>query len=75
MSIYKVPKYLVIHLKRFKQEDQSQSYNSYSYGYSYRRSYSGDKLDKLVTFPLEDLDLTKYVMNHELPKEYLIDQS
>lgn len=44
MEVYKLPKVLVIHLKRFKIQ-----------------GYYGSKINKTITFPIEGLDLTRFV--------------
>ena len=36
-------------------------------------SRSGGKIETDVKFPLKNLDLTKYVLNSDLPCEYLND--
>jgi len=55
MEIYKAPPILMIQLKRFKHTNSLLS-----------KSKIGDKID----FPLENLDLTNYVINPELPMDY-----
>jgi len=51
-DLWKLPPILVIHLKRF----------------SYRNRYRRDKLDTLVKFPLEGLNLSEYTLSEaELP--------
>ena len=54
MKIYKTPKYLVLHLKRFKGGESI---------------LSSGKISTKILFPVI-LDLTEYVLNHELPTEY-----
>ena len=54
MSLYKAPRVLVIHLKRFKSSG----------------SYSKSKITDRIDFPIEDLDLTNYVRDPSLPEEY-----
>lgn len=55
MRIYKVPQFLAIHLKRFKGGS----------GF-----FSSGIISTKVSFPVQ-LDLSKYVLNHELPTTYL----
>jgi len=55
MEIYKAPPVLMIQLKRFKHTGSLLS-----------KSKIGDKIE----FPLQDLDLSDYVLNHELPMDY-----
>ena len=54
MAIYKAPKLLIFHLKRFK--NQSFTHNS--------------KVTTKIDFPIEDLDLSNFVLNDELPEDY-----
>lgn len=49
MEIYSAPKFLIIHLKRFSHQ---------------RGMWGGRKLTQLITFPIEGLDLTKYVLKN-----------
>jgi len=49
MEVFKAPPILVLHLKRFKIKGEATSCRS------------GERLDILVDYPLENLDLTKYV--------------
>lgn len=60
MSVYKAPKYLIIHLKRFKSKSQR---SMYSYG-------SHDKDSSLVNFPIVGLNLSNYVINHTKMEDY-----
>jgi ubiquitin carboxyl-terminal hydrolase 4/11 len=53
MDLYKVPEYLIIHLKRFKNSN----------------NYAEKNLTK-VNFPLENLDLSDYVLNKTAPKTH-----
>jgi len=54
-DLFKLPKILVIHLKRF----------------SYRNRYWREKIDCLVDFPLTDLDLTPFVLyDQDVPPIY-----
>lgn len=50
MEIYKAPDYLIVHLKRF----------------SHTRGImgGGKKVGSLITFPVEKLDLSKYVLKN-----------
>lgn len=54
LEIYRIPKVLVVSLKRFKT-----SRSKYGWG------SGGQKLDTLVEFPLEGLNLNQYVMSEE----------
>lgn len=51
MQIYKAPKILMFHLKRFKNSNR----------------YFKSKLETLITFELNGLDLSDYVLNSNLP--------
>lgn len=62
MSVYKAPKYLIIHLKRFK--TRASSHRGF-YGYG-----SHDKDNSLVRFPINNLNLANYVMNYETMEDY-----
>ena len=53
LELYRVPKILIISLKRFKT-----SRNKYGFG-------GGQKIDTLVEFPLEGLDMRPYVLSPE----------
>lgn len=55
LSIYKAPKILILNLKRFKSRGYKGMYKS--------------KLETLVKFPLNDLDISKFVINPDLPTE------
>lgn len=55
MDIYRVPKYLIIHLKRFKTS------RVHSIG-SYYFSGGSSKITTNIDFPLENLDLSKYAL-------------
>lgn len=59
MEIYKAPPVLVLHFKRFK------SGNSF---------FKKGKINEKVEFPYENLDLTNYVINSELPTDYQVDR-
>jgi ubiquitin carboxyl-terminal hydrolase 4/11/15 len=67
LQIYKVPPVLIISLKRFKTV-KNQSRFSYGYG----SSGGTDKLDTLVKFPIESLDLSKHVLSWKEGDEPLI---
>lgn len=58
MEIYKAPPILLLHFKRFK------SGNSL---------YKKGKITEKVEFPIEDLDISEYVINHELPTDYPVE--
>ena len=53
LEIYRVPKIMIISLKRFKT-----SKNRYGYG-------GNSKVDTLVNFPLEGLDMRPFVLHPE----------
>jgi ubiquitin carboxyl-terminal hydrolase 4/11/15 len=53
MEIYSTPKILLFHLKRFKDSQK----------------YFKSKLQTLVEFPINDLDLKNHVINKALPQE------
>ncbi|KAL4474713.1 hypothetical protein ABPG72_002306 [Tetrahymena utriculariae] len=55
MEIYNTPKILIVHLKRFK------SGNVRNFGRYYFES-GGKKINDLIDFPIENLDMTKYVL-------------
>jgi ubiquitin carboxyl-terminal hydrolase 4/11 len=55
MEIYKTPKILIIHLKRFK------SGNVKNFGKYFYES-GGKKITELIDFPIENLDLSEYVI-------------
>lgn len=54
MEIYNTPEILIFHLKRFKANKYQYLINYYS---------SGQKIDTMISFPTEQLDLTKYVLS------------
>ena len=60
MEIYRVPRILIISLKRFKT-----SRNRYGFG-------GGAKIDTLVEFPLEGLDLRPFVLNPQQRNSKLV---
>lgn len=51
MEIYKSPEYLVLHLKRFQT-------SKYSFG-------SSRKIEDLIEFPVESLDLSNYILSNQ----------
>jgi ubiquitin C-terminal hydrolase len=60
LEIFRVPRILVISLKRFKT-----SRSKYGYG---GMGLSGQKLDTQVSFPLEGLDMTPFVLSETQKK-------
>jgi ubiquitin C-terminal hydrolase len=50
MEIWSCPDYLIIHLKRFSHS---------------RGMFGGRKINNLIQFPLEGLDLTNYLLNNK----------
>eukprot|EP00347_Sterkiella_histriomuscorum_P019890 403339921 len=50
MEIFKAPEYLIIHLKRF----------------SHQRAYSARKIEDVIEFPIEDLDLNEHCLGNKL---------
>ena len=67
LGVYRVPPIIVISLKRFKQSKSNKSYLGMFGGSSH-----GQKLDCQVDFPLEGLDLSKYVIGAQKTSEKLI---
>lgn len=59
MSIYKAPKILIIHLKRFKSKTR---HSSYSTAIQIKK-----KNNVFVQFPVKGLDLTNHLINKNLP--------
>jgi len=59
MEIYKAPPLLILHFKRFKS------------GTSF---YKKGKITEKVDFPIDDLDISNYVINEELPMDYPIER-
>lgn len=55
MDIFKTPYYLIIQLKRFKQDDEMDS--------SIFNIFNSSKNTTLVDFPINDFDLSKYVLS------------
>ena len=58
MEIYKLPRILIITLKRFKQSKSSSRYGMMS-------GLNVKKIDTLVDFPLEGLDMSPYVLSEQ----------
>lgn len=54
MEIYKTPKILIFHLKRFKNSNK----------------FFKSKLDTLINFPIEGFDVREYIQNHHLPNQF-----
>jgi len=59
MEIYKAPPILVLHFKRFKS------------GTSF---YKKGKITQKVDFPIDDLDVSNFVINKELPTDYPVER-
>lgn len=59
MEIYKVPKVLIFHLKRFKNSNK----------------FFKSKLETLIEFPIEEFDIREYVLNHHLPEEFELENA
>jgi len=59
MEIYKAPPILVLHFKRFKS------------GTSF---YKKGKITQKVDFPIDDLDISNFVINKELPTDYPVER-
>ena len=57
MDIYKTSNFLIIHLKRFKSSKVT-SYGSY-FGFG----SSTKKINTLISFPLQNLDLSTYILD------------
>ena len=58
MDIFKTPYYLIIQLKRFKQDNEMGQR-------SFFNLFSSNKNSSLVSFPINDLDLSKYIVSKE----------
>ena len=58
LEIYKIPKIFIIHLKRFKTGDNT------------RWNRTESKINDMITFSLEDFDLSPFVTNLNLPHDY-----
>ncbi|CAD8072992.1 unnamed protein product [Paramecium sonneborni] len=54
MEIYKTPKILIFHLKRFKNSNK----------------LFKSKLETLIDFPIQDFDIREFVQNHHLPSQF-----
>ncbi|CAK69659.1 unnamed protein product (macronuclear) [Paramecium tetraurelia] len=54
MEIYKTPKILIFHLKRFKNSNK----------------FFKSKLETLIDFPIENFDIREFVQNHHLPSDF-----
>jgi ubiquitin carboxyl-terminal hydrolase 4/11/15 len=54
MMIYKAPEILILSMKRFKSKNR----------------YFKSKLETHVSFQINNVDFTKYVMNTSLPNDY-----
>lgn len=68
MELFKAPPILVLNLKRFKQGRQSSYFSGLMGGYGGGRN---QKLEQLVDFPVEGLDLSSYVKGkHDKPLIY-----
>lgn len=59
MEIYKAPPILVLHFKRFKS------------GTSF---YKKGKITQKVDFPIDDFDISRFVINKELPTDYNVEK-
>ena len=60
MDIFKTPYYLIIQLKRFKQDHEMGQR-------SFFNLFSSNKNSSLVSFPINNLDLSKYILSKENP--------
>ena len=67
IEIYKAPPIFIVSLKRFKQEKSSHKF----YG-MYGGGGHGQKIDDQVVFPLEGLDMSKYIIGNETKEESMI---
>ncbi len=61
MKLYKTPHYLIILLKRYEQDTGSINSSFFGNQANYK------KKDKYVNYPVENLDLSDYVQNHDSP--------
>jgi ubiquitin C-terminal hydrolase len=59
MEIYKSPEYLILHLKRFSHQRQS--------------IFSSRKIGEFVECPVENLDLSQYILNQDQAKPIIYD--
>lgn len=57
MEIFETPKILIVHIKRFRTNRVSSIGNFYF-------SSGGQKLDDFINFPINGLDMSKYVLSH-----------
>ena len=64
MDIYKEPYYLIIHLKRFKNSNDID--NKYIFNF-----FNNIKNNIFIDFPIQDLDLTEYVLGNNGNKKIL----
>ena len=67
MDIYKLPKILVIQLKRFSKDGGSNKYGGIS------RMMGSTKNSDLIDYPVKGLDMGEYLLNKEDDKEYIYD--
>lgn len=72
MDMYRLPKILVVQLKRFSKGDSGGSkYSAYS---AFGRMVMGSsKNSDLIDFPVEGLDMGKYLLDCPEDKEYIYD--
>ena len=63
LQIYKAPNYLIIQIKRF---------NIKKYGSS-SSTFSGEKNDTFVSYPITDLNLSDYIVGPEKDKNNIYD--
>lgn len=56
LEIYKAPKFLAVHLKRFRETKKNGNVGL-------------SKIEALVNFPIDELDMTEYVINPDYPCE------
>lgn len=57
MQIYKVPKILVFHLKRFKNSNK----------------FFKSKLETLIKFPIGEFDVSEFIINDHLPEHFTME--
>ena len=62
MDIYKEPYYLIIHLKRFKNGNDTNN-NNYIFNF-----FNNVKNNTFIDFPIQNLDLTKYILRNNNKK-------
>lgn len=58
LELYKIPQVFIMHLKRFKTGDNT------------RWNRTESKITDMITFPVENFDLSPYVINPHLPSDY-----